>query len=299
MRRTLALLAFLAAVFGAVGGQTGRAGAASPSRQGWWKVGLPIADAGIGGVGDLRDPQGIDVPDGGLLVQGGASVDQPAAYAALAFDLGTAQVSGPLRLAPAPSAVSVPGSRLIACPLDGASFTSSDGGALVDGPKYSCASAVNATVEGSGVYVFDVAGLRRGEALALAIVPSAPTDRVVFARPGDDALRVTESTGDAGGGETPVLPPPETIDSTAGVAAPPPDIGTVPYLGSSPVVAAPTETEPVAPAAPLLPQARAVTAARPSDDASATPYIVLALVGLAGVLWIGAGSGGAPAEESR
>ncbi|MBV9042126.1 MAG: hypothetical protein JOZ68_14055, partial [Acidimicrobiia bacterium] len=94
-----------AVVFGAVGGGA-RSGAAAPSRQGWWKVGLPTAAPGIGGLGNLKDPQGADVPDGGLLVQGGPSVAQPAAYAALSFDLGTAAVSGPLRLVPAPTAAS-------------------------------------------------------------------------------------------------------------------------------------------------------------------------------------------------
>jgi len=74
----VAVAVLAAAVFGAVGGHTG-ADAASPSRQGWWKVGLPVADVGVGGVGNLSDPQGADVPGGGLLVQGGPSAAQPAA----------------------------------------------------------------------------------------------------------------------------------------------------------------------------------------------------------------------------
>src|SRR5205085_11974060 len=70
VRRPAALLVVLGAVvFGAVGGGA-RSGAAAPSRQGWWKVGLPIAQAGIGGLGTPKDPQGADVADGGLLVQG-------------------------------------------------------------------------------------------------------------------------------------------------------------------------------------------------------------------------------------
>ena len=295
LRRPAALVVVLGAVvFGAVGGGA-RSGAAAPSRQGWWKVGLPIAGIGIGGVGNLKDPQGADVPDGGLLVQGGPSVAQPAAYAALSFDLGTAAVSGPLRLVPAPTAASVPGSKLIACSLNDASFRPADGGPIADAPAYTCASTVNATVDGSGAYVFDIAALRRGDSLAVAILPSVPTDRVVFSRPGADVLPVTEATGDATA-DVSAQPSPDAGLSTPGLdnsSSTPltPSIGGLATDGA-PTVSAPAPAPPSASAGAPTPgffrtaQPAAATHSTSSDYA---PYIVVALVALAAVLWIGAG----------
>jgi hypothetical protein len=294
------LVVLAAAAFGAVGGHTD-AGAAAPSRQGWWKIGLPIADVGIGGVGNLKDPQGADVPDGGLLVQGGQSVAQPAAYAAVGFDLGSGAVGGPLRLVPAPSTVSAPGSKLIACPLVNATFQPADGGDLTNGPSYSCASAVSATVDSSGAYVFDVAGLHRGDSLGVAILPTMPTDRVVFAKPGDGTLPVNESSSAAGadltaphdvGGigsdNTPAL-----AADIGGVAAPAP----LPSLSESAQAASGTPT-----ASAALPAARAAAAthrsASTSSPTSYVPYLLAGLLGLAAVLWIGAGSSAGAGEPS-
>jgi hypothetical protein len=289
----------LAAVFGAVGGRGG-AHAASPSRQGWWKVGLPVADVGIGGLGNLQDPQGVDVPDGGLLVQGGASVDQPAAYAAVAFDLGTAAVGGALRLVPAPNAVSVPGSKLIACPLDDADFKPVDGGAVADGPKYSCSSAVNATVDSSGAYVFDIAGLRRGDSLGVAILPSAPTDRVVFNRPSDDALPVTEAPpGTDASGATSQPSGVGDLGPTDTLALPPSDVGGPVSVGSTaPPVGDTGVTSPAsAPVAGVFPAAQPATATHAAGS-SYVPWFVAGLVGLAAVLWVGAGGATSVAEET-
>jgi hypothetical protein len=285
-----------AAVFGAVGGRAG-AGAASPSRQGWWKVGLPTAGVGIGGLGNLKDPQAADVPDGGLLVQGGQSVSQPAAYAAMGFDLGTATVSGPVRLVPAPTTASVPGSKLIACPLNDPSFKPADGGAIADAPPYTCSSAVSATVDSSGAYVFDVAGLRRGDSLAVAILPSLPTDRVVFARPSADVLPVNESPAAADAGAA--SPTPDTGASSIGDGALPlPSTDTGPLGGvggASSVPSVGDQTPPSAAAATpsALPAAQPATATHPSST-SYVPWVVVALLGVAGVLWTGAGAGEQP-----
>lgn len=293
MRRQAALVVVLGAVvFGVVGGGA-RSGAAAPSRQGWWKVGLPIAGTGIGGVGNLKDPQGADVPDGGLLVQGGPSVAQPAAYAALSFDLGTATVSGPLRLVPAPTTVSVPGSKLIACSLNDASFKPADGGPIADAPPYTCASAVNATVDGSGAYVFDVAALRRGDSLAVAIIPSLPTDRVAFSRPGANALAVTEATGDTTADASAPASPDAGL-STAGAdtsSALPltPSIGGL-ATAREPSLSTPSPASSSAGAsAPGFLRTAQPAAATHSSSSDYAPYIVIALIALAAVLWMGAG----------
>lgn len=289
----------LAAAFGAVGGRGG-AHAASPSRQGWWKVGLPVADVGIGGLGNLQDPQGVDVPDGGLLVQGGPSVDQPAAYAAVAFDLDTATVGGPLKLIPAPNAVSVPASKLIACPLDDASFKPADGGAVADGPKYSCSSAVTATVDSSGAYLFDIGGLRRGDSVGVAILPSAPTDRVVFNRPSDDALPVSETPAGADTGGA-VSQPSDGGDlgPTDTLALPPSDIGGPVSVGSAVPSVGDTDTPAPAsaPVAGVFPAAQPATATH-SASSSYVPWFVAGLLALAAVLWVGAGGAVAPEGET-
>ncbi|MBV8982105.1 MAG: hypothetical protein JO086_14475 [Acidimicrobiia bacterium] len=292
LRRGSAVVVVLGAiVFGVVGG-SGRSVAAAPSLQGWWKVGLPIADTGIGGLGNLKDPQAADVPDGGLLVQGGPTVAQPAAYAALSFDLGTAAVSGPLRLVPAPTTVSVPGSKLIACSLNDASFKPADGGAIADAPPYSCSSAVPATVDGSGTYVFDIAGLRRGDSLAVAIIPTSPTDRVVFSRPSANALPVTESPGDA----TPdasAQPSPDAALSTPGLdsSSTPvltPSIGGLATVGDAPLNPSPVPASAGTSAPGVLPTAQPAAETH-SSSSDYAPYLVAGLVVLAAVLWLGAG----------
>jgi hypothetical protein len=194
---------------------------------------------------------------------------------------------------PAPTTASVPGSKLIACPLNDPSFKPADGGAIADAPPYTCSSAVSATVDSSGAYVFDVAGLRRGDSLAVAVLPSLPTDRVVFAQPGADALPVNESPSAADVG---VAPP--SLDA----GAPSSGDGTLPSsssdIGQLGGVAAPS-VPPVGDQAPAasassapspLPAAQPATATH-SSSTSYTPWVVLALLGLAGVLWIGAGAG--------
>jgi len=285
------VVVLLAAVVGAVGGSA-RSGAVSPSRQGWWKVGLPVADVGVGGVGNLSDPQGADVPGGGLLVQGGPSAAQPAAYAALVFDLGTAAVAGPLKLVLAPNTASLPGSKLIACPLTNASFAPAAGGSMSDAPAYSCGSAVAATVDSSGAYVFDVAGLQRGDALAVAILPTAPTDRVVFAKPGDGALPVNESSGAAAdAAAAPPSPDVGAAGSAADTAAPlSSDIGIVgaPFAAPSSVSPAPVASAP--PGSLALPAAQPAIATHSSSSSSYGAYVIAVLLALAGVLWVGAGT---------
>ncbi|MBV9411460.1 MAG: hypothetical protein JO148_07685 [Acidimicrobiia bacterium] len=295
----------VAAVALGVGGGRTPAHAAGPSLKGWWTTVLPVADVGVGGVGNLRDPQAVDVPEGGLLVQGGPTVDKPTAYAALAFDLGSSAVSGPLRLVPAPTTVTVPGSKLIACPLNDPSFAPVGGGSIADAPAYTCSSAVTATVDSSGAYVFDVAGLQRGDNLAVAILPSAPADRVVFAPPADDALPVGASAGAADAADAGALPNVSAdagVDSSAAGASPAlsTDGGSLPGLsaGSSPpsvAGAAPSSGGGTAPAS-ALPAAQPATATH-SSSTSYVPYLIAALLGLAAVLWLGAGSA-QPAENA-
>jgi len=211
--------------------------------------------------------------------------------------LGTAAVAGPLKLVPAPNTASLPGSKLIACPLTNASFAPAAGGSMSDAPAYSCGSAVVATVDSSGAYVFDVAGLQRGDALAVAILPTAPTDRVVFAKPGDGALPVNESSGTAAGAAgAPPSPDVGATASAADTAAPlSSDIGIVGAPSAAPSSVSPAPVASAPPGSLALPAAQTAIATH-SSSSSYGPYVIAALLALAAVLWVGAGT--AAAEPS-
>src|SRR5205823_2239864 len=77
------------------------------------------------------------------------------------------------------------------------SFKPAQDGAWSDAPKYDCAKPVPGTVDGSNV-TFDVASLAAAGRVAVAIVPTMPTDRVAFAKPTDSSLATTPASSDAG-----------------------------------------------------------------------------------------------------
>ena len=202
----------------------GSAGAAKPAQQGWWEGASPLqpvtdllASLGL----EFGGLNAVDVPPDGLLVQGGTAEDQPAAYAAVAFAVGSDDITGPLRLAPAPTAASVPGSALKACPLDNPSFTPAQGGAPETGPGYDCLGAVAATVAEDGAYLVDVTTLRRDDRVAVAILPAATSARVVFQAPGDDALPLRSVSPAAPGAiaDGPVFDAPAAVSPTFGTVA--------------------------------------------------------------------------------
>jgi hypothetical protein len=217
------MLAFLCVAMSAT--MTGTARAAAPDLQGWWTAGVPIADSPV--------PAPPDVPADGLLVQGSADAASPTAYAALVFQLGTSTVvRGQLTLAVAAGSTSVPGSQLQLCPLTTTLFSPEQGGAAADAPPYSCATHMTGTASPDGhSYAFAAAGLVVDGVLAVAVVPTAPTDRVVFAHPGADALPavVAAPTGSPGATEpsSPVSTPSTDAAPGAGGIALPPDGGSV------------------------------------------------------------------------
>src|SRR5439155_23450796 len=100
-----------------------------------------------------------------------------------------------LKLTVAPGSASTRAATLALCPLTTPSFSPAEGGAAADAPKYDCASKVTAAPGSDGSsYAFDVASLIQNDALAVAIVPTASTDRVVFQRPDDNSLETTPAT---------------------------------------------------------------------------------------------------------
>jgi len=197
-RRRLALAAAAAVVLlcGA-----GTASADAPSRTGWWTATSVGAPAGAGA------PAPPDVPAGGLLVQGGSDESSPVAIAAITYDLPTDSSVGKLVLHVAAGSGTTPNSSLALCPLRDPDFTQAQGGAMSDAPKYDCAHQVVAGPSGDGSsYTFSVAGLRAGDAVAVAILPASPAARVVLSPPAANSLAVTELTAPDAGVPAPAPP---------------------------------------------------------------------------------------------
>ena len=270
--------------------------AVAPARQGWWKAPGPLDGLGLGAVSGLGAPDTADVPDGGLLVAGGASTGQPDAVAALAFPLGGGAVTGPLRLVPDPNAASVPGSALMACPLDRPEFTPAEGGPMAEAPPFDCFSGAAATVDGEGAYLFDVSAIVRDGSVAVALVPTRSTDRVVFSAPGADALPVSAPAssgveldggfgGDAGTSDFAVDAPPADAFASS-------DFGPLDGSVPSPASPAPADAEPPASLSDDALPRRPVSPASATDESGAArAYFFIGLATLAGVLWVGVGSG--------
>jgi hypothetical protein len=251
------------------------ASAVKPARQGWWRASINIFGIDLTA---LLDPSSVDVPADGLLVAGGTAADQPQAIAAVAYDVAGA-IAGPLRLAPHPAAATVPGSGAMACPLDEPTFTPAQGGLIAEAPRYDCLGAVLATVAADGTYLFDVSTLVRGDALAIAILPTSPTSRIVFSTPADDSLAVTPATAEA------VVAP--------GGLAPPPPASDAPLLPSPTVAAAgAVASDALAPSMPPAPSApaAAIGAVQSARRGSAgRAYFLLGLAAAAGLAWAFAG----------
>jgi hypothetical protein len=255
------------------------ASAVKPARQGWWRTSINVGGVDLTA---LIDPSTVDVPADGMLVAGGSAADQPQAIAAVAYDV-AGTVAGPLRLTPHAATATVPGSGAMACPLDEPTFTPAQGGLITDAPRYDCLGAVVATVDADGAYVFDVSTLVRDDAVAVAILPTSTTSRIVFAAPADDSLAVTPALpagpGPTGGSAMAPGPrasgtatlPSATVDAASAVA---PDAQT-------PAEAA-AATDPSSVAAIGAVQA----AARGSAGRA---YLLLALAAAAGLAWAYAG----------
>lgn len=189
----------------------GAAGAESPSLQGWW------TSANLGGTSPAPD-----VPAKGLLVEGGVSSSSgagdtgAAAYAALAYQVPSGQAPGKLTLDVAANSATTPDTTLELCPLDKTTFTPQQGGAMSGAPAYKCTKHVTAAPSSNGSsYQFDVSSLVSDGSLAVAILPTMPTDRVVLNQPGDQSL---DLPGSSSGGSTSSDTTTTTAPATGGSA---------------------------------------------------------------------------------
>ncbi|MBV9665497.1 MAG: hypothetical protein JOZ37_16125 [Actinobacteria bacterium] len=280
VRRGLAVALAATLSLGIVGAPA--AHAAKPAAQGWWRSSLNVLGIDLTA---LLDPSTVDVPADGLLVAGSTTAGQPEAIAAVAYTVqGT--VAGPLRLVPHAATATVPGSGAMACPLDNPTFKPAQGGLIENAPKYDCLGAVTAKVDSDGAYVFDVSTLVRGDAVAVAILPTTQTSRIVFASPGDDSLLVKAEA------PAPALPS-ATADAATGsfgdAALSPPLPGAV--LGNE--TAAPGPAAEAAPTASITaPTAVApigATAPTPGRGSAGRAFLFLAIAAAIGVAWVVAG----------
>ena len=262
------------------------AGAAAPRDQGWWTVTSP----GLPGAPTAAPP---DVPARGLLIQGGAT-DAPVAFAAVLYELDPGTTAGRLTLSVAPNSLTTPSATLELCPLIQPIVHQDQGGPMSEAPAYNCGHTVTATPAPNGKdYQFDASGLVTDRLVAVAILPTGPTDRVVLNPPGDTSLATqagsTQDTVPATGTST--------ADASSGLAPafPPDTFASSPVVGSLPTPA-------VSPPAAGSGRSPAVSSGSPSEGTfvptattkpeKATPLLVLLLVagtlGGAG-LWLYAG----------
>ena len=177
----------------------GAAAAQEPNVAAWWN------SANLGDPAPAP-PAPPDVNAGDLLVQGSNTAPAPGAplgsapgssqaVAGLAFDLEPTDVVGALTLGidgTAPPQVSV-----VACRAT-ERFTDVENGPWTRVPAYDANACAPGALKDGKVVFADVAKLVQDAQLAVVLLPG-PVDRVVFAKPGDNALQVTHA-GSVGAG---------------------------------------------------------------------------------------------------
>lgn len=164
-----------------------------------------------------------------------------------------------------PSATT-PASVLQLCPVAGVSIAAQQGGPMADAPAFSCPLSVSSRPSSNGTtYSFPVSCLVTDGRLAVAVLPTAPSDRVVLAQPLNESLTFAAPTpGTASPGRLQSPSPP----STAG-GSPSAEAGSS-ALSSPPVAsAAPPQIAGTAPSL-AIPTASGRPAASPSSTTSTT-----------------------------
>jgi hypothetical protein len=252
------------------------AAAAAPASTGWWTSSpVPVADA----------------PSDGLVVQGGSDVASPLAFAALLYDFASGEQPESLTLAVSASSATTPNAKLTACALT-ESFTPAQGGPMADAPAFDCATKATASASSDGSsYTFDVGSLAGDGTLAVAIIPTAATDRVVFDKPGPDSLQLAASSGSASANDASATDASTSasdsfsatggsfqIPSSPATGALPPATGTEAVRASEPSTGGTTQR--AASSAPIS----------TSDNDSRLPTLLaIVLPVVAAALWLGAG----------
>jgi hypothetical protein len=287
--RLLTRRLLVVAAAAAIGAATAGSAAAAPrATTGWWTS-----------TGSLAAIYGADVPEGGMLAQGGASGGAPVAYGAVRFATETGERATQLTLAVAPNSLSTGSGSLQLCPLADPSFEPMFGGPMEQAPKYNCDVSVTAA-PANGAFTFDLATLPAASPFAVAVLATT-SDRVVLAKPADDAL----TTAPADAAELPTSDP-SFDDSTVGATSDPTPVDSTsqldlayspstPGFEPSPIVTTPFDAgaAPVASAveseAPTLARVGQVAAqtAAGGDTIGASPLVVLLVLAvMAETTWL-------------
>jgi len=276
---------------------SGPALADAPRDQGWWTVtnpgGLPAAP-----------PAPPDVPARGLLIQGGPNA--PSSFGALVYELDSGNTATTLTLAIAPNSITTP-ATLQLCALITPLVHQDEGGPLSDAPAYNCSKKATAAATGNQ-YKFDVSGMMADQLIAVAILPTSPTDRVVFAAPDGSSLASQQ-----GGTSSDAATSPDvgvTSPSEPSVGLPSDSLSSSPLIGTTsgsdtavPSVGAGGASAPATAAAPGSSNlGGAFVPAVSSKPSKATPLLVALLVAAAlgcAALWFYAGRQSRGAVVSR
>lgn len=284
----------------------GPAAAASSVTSGWWTT-SPLLVA-------------PDVADGQLLVQGGSSAEEPAAYAGISFLLGEDEEPASLTLTVAPDAASTPGSTLSLCALD-APAADAAGKPAEGAPAPDCSTAVEAEPSEDGTtYTFEVTAFAADGSLDVAVLPGQVSDRVVFEAPTVTSLRSAGGSGiitdgfDSGGFSAPAPTPSPAPPASAGATRTGGSTGSFDAPRTTPTVSVPrTSSSPPVPevdataaeevqdedelAAPLQPAPfePAASTSPPSGSSAVAVLLALGLAAAAATLWMLAGKGASEA----
>jgi hypothetical protein len=233
------------------------AAADAPAETGWWTSVNPGST-----LGSPTPPPPPDVPAHGLLVEGGPDSSSPTALAAVVYQLPANAKAGQLTLTVAPNSATTPAATLELCPLSNAAVIVEYGGPMSDAPSYKCTSKVTASPSSDGKqYSFKVASIVSDDSLAVAILPTSPTDRVVLAAPDQKSLAVTRMPASGGTGGQP------TSGTETGTGSSPSgtDPG-VPATTTQPAAGVTTPNLPGAPSAATQPAAVPTPQVAPSEQ---------------------------------
>jgi hypothetical protein len=251
--------------------------AVSSVRAGWWTT-APVA---------LAPEASADQ----LVLQGGADPGAPVSYAAMAFELEEGEMPSSVRVEVAPGSASTPNAVLTACPLSATEFEAARGGPSADAPAYDCATSVTAEPKAGDIvtYEFDVSAFPASGTLALAVLATTVSDRVVLAVPTTSSLASnieasppSDASGGAGAFDDPMPVTSEAFTSDVSYAPTDfavPDLPSVVQLGKNPELAA-------APAKDAIPLANAVsTSETTTDNSGLLAALCIGLVALGIASW--------------
>jgi hypothetical protein len=222
-----------------------------------------------------------------MLVQGAPTGSTPFALGAVVYNLDAGSTAATLALPVASADPSTMSSTLKICPLTAASIVAESGGPIADAPSYNCRNSATAKLSTDGkTFTFPVADLASDDVLAVAVLPTAPTDRVAFAAPGPSSLQTVDApvtdagtTASTGVSASNSASAPSAVSGRTAVAAQP-FVPQVPLATSKPARAPVLANTPA-----TLPAAKPAAVSVPTGHSGKGALWVVLLVVMAAVTW--------------